>query len=122
MSGCWGASRLRFGGSAGCPRERSCDCDAATTERSRVTEPDAGGAEPDEPDAAEFGFVYMLKSGRYYKIGKTLDTGRRRYDLAIQLPEPVTEVHKIKTDDPGGSRATGTAGSRIDARTASGSS
>jgi len=62
-----------------------------------------------EPDVAAdilepvvHGFVYLLKSGRYYKIGQTNDVGRRRYDLAIQLPEPVTEVHVISTDDPVG--------------------
>lgn len=32
-----------------------------------------------------------LKSGRYYNISHTSDVGRRRYDIAIQLPEPVSE-------------------------------
>jgi Meiotically Up-regulated Gene 113 (MUG113) protein len=54
-----------------------------------------------ETDAASSdGFVYLLKSGRFYKIGQTRDVGRRRYDLAIQLPEPVAKVHEIATDDP----------------------
>ena len=57
------------------------------------------------PDDARHGFVYLLKSGRHYKIGHTLDVGRRRYDLAIRLPEPVTEEHVIRTDDPRGDRA-----------------
>jgi hypothetical protein len=48
------------------------------------------------------GFVYLLKSGRFYKIGHSFDVGRRRYDLAIQLPEPVSEEHVIRTDDPAG--------------------
>jgi Meiotically up-regulated gene 113 len=48
------------------------------------------------------GFVYLLRSGRHYKIGYTFDVGRRRYDLAIQLPEAVEEVHAIRTDDPVG--------------------
>src|SRR5579872_3223266 len=60
-------------------------------------EPDDSGAER-QPD----GFVYLLKSGRHYKIGYTFDVGRRRYDLAIQLPEAVEEVHAIRTDDPAG--------------------
>ena len=67
-------------------------------------------AEPatdDEPDDGmagkqSDGFVYLLKSGRHYKIGYTFDVGRRRYDLAIQLPEAVEEVHAIRTDDPVG--------------------
>jgi hypothetical protein len=53
-------------------------------------------------DSARNGFVYLLKSGRHYKIGHTFDVGRRRYDLAIQLPDPVTEEHVISTDDPVG--------------------
>lgn len=53
-------------------------------------------------DSARYGFVYLLKSGRHYKIGHTLDVGRRRYDLAIQLPEAVSEEHVIRTDDPAG--------------------
>lgn len=55
-----------------------------------------------EDGAVGYGFVYLLKSGRYYKVGHTFDVGRRRYELAIQLPEPVTEVHAIRTDDPAG--------------------
>jgi hypothetical protein len=55
-----------------------------------------------EGESAEFGFVYLLKSGRFYKIGRTNSTGRRTYDLAIQLPEPVTLIHEIRTDDPVG--------------------
>ena len=53
----------------------------------------------------EFGFVYLIKSGRYFKIGKTNSAGRREYELAIQLPEKTTTVHVIQTDDPGGIEA-----------------
>lgn len=53
------------------------------------------------PDT-EFGFVYLLRSGKYHKIGRTNSVGRRTYELAIQLPEPAKLVHKIKTDDPAG--------------------
>ncbi|HEY8774961.1 MAG TPA: GIY-YIG nuclease family protein [Gaiellaceae bacterium] len=60
------------------------------------------GAEEGANDPASFGFVYLLKSGRHYKIGHTLDVGRRRYDLAIQLPEALSEEHVIRTDDPRG--------------------
>lgn len=53
----------------------------------------------------EDGFVYLMKSGRFYKIGKTNAVGRREYEFAIQLPERVTTVHVIKTDDPSGIEA-----------------
>jgi hypothetical protein len=50
----------------------------------------------------KFGFVYLIKSGRFYKIGRTNALGRREYELAIQLPEKAATVHSIKTDDPEG--------------------
>lgn len=53
----------------------------------------------------EIGFVYLARSGRHYKIGKTNSAGRREYELAIQLPEKTTTVHVIRTDDPTGIEA-----------------
>jgi hypothetical protein len=46
------------------------------------------------------GFVYLMKSGRFYKIGHSGAPGRRQYDLAIQLPEEVKLIHKIPTEAP----------------------
>lgn len=58
---------------------------------------------PDTPPApSQDGFVYLMKMGRSYKIGRTNSTGRREYELAIQMPERATIVHEIKTDDPVG--------------------
>lgn len=51
------------------------------------------------------GEVYLFKSGRYYKIGKTNDTVRRGSELKIQLPESLNLIHSIKTDDPSGIEA-----------------
>jgi hypothetical protein len=48
------------------------------------------------------GFVYLMKSGRYYKIGRSNAAGRRQYELAIQMPEKLITVHVIRTDDPAG--------------------
>jgi hypothetical protein len=56
------------------------------------------------PRAVE-GSVYLIKSGRYYKIGRSNSAGRREYELAIQLPEKATKLHEIRTDDPAGIEA-----------------
>lgn len=66
-----------------------------------VPESNVDAEEVPEATSAD-GFVYLLKSGRHYKIGKTSHAGQRERDLAIQLPERATMVHTIKTDDPQG--------------------
>jgi hypothetical protein len=65
-------------------------------------------AEPTAKDVSgniEFAFVYLLKSGKYWKLGRSNSIGRRQYELAIQLPEKTTLVHEIRTDDPIGIEA-----------------
>jgi hypothetical protein len=57
------------------------------------------------PCTAEIGFVYLMKSGRFYKIGHSNAAGRREYELSIQLPEKLTTIHVIPTDDPTGIEA-----------------
>jgi hypothetical protein len=64
--------------------------------------PDQEQSNDEETDEVQIGFVYLLKSGKYYKIGKTNSAGRRERELAIQLPEKATTVHVIRTDDPTG--------------------
>lgn len=51
------------------------------------------------------GFVYLMKSGRHYKIGHTNSTGSRQRQLAIKIPIPPTTIHSIETDDPLGVEA-----------------
>lgn len=51
---------------------------------------------------SDLGYVYLLKSGRYYKVGRSNAVGRRERELAIQLPEKAKVLHSIKTDDPVG--------------------
>jgi hypothetical protein len=53
-------------------------------------------------DDAAHGLVYLAKSGRHHKIGRSKDAQRRRYEIALQLPERVTLIHEIRTDDPVG--------------------
>ena len=48
------------------------------------------------------GYVYMLKSGRRYKIGKTNNVARRYKEVRLELPEETSRVHAIETDDPSG--------------------
>lgn len=53
----------------------------------------------------EFGFVYLIKAGRFFKIGRSNAAGRREREIALQLPEKSNTVHVIKTDDPVGIEA-----------------
>lgn len=46
------------------------------------------------------GCVYLMKSGQFYKIGLSNSSGRRGYEIGIQLPEHLKLVHEIKTDSP----------------------
>jgi hypothetical protein len=64
----------------------------------------AVAAERDASEDAEdeLGYVYLMKAGRFYKIGRTNALGRRERELVIQLPEAAKVVHSIKTDDPTG--------------------
>lgn len=51
------------------------------------------------------GFVYMLKLGKHYKVGMTIDVPRRHRQIALELPEKPDVVHSIRTDDPEGIEA-----------------
>lgn len=48
------------------------------------------------------GSVYLMKSGRHHKIGRTNVMGRRERELGIKIPVPPRTVHVIETDDPVG--------------------
>jgi len=61
----------------------------------------AGPKEPVARTQAD-GVVYLIKSGRYHKIGRTNAIGRRSYEIALQLPEKSALVHSFETDDPAG--------------------
>jgi hypothetical protein len=45
------------------------------------------------------GFVYLIKSGIFYKIGKTRNLEKRSRWMAIHLPEPMVVVHSFPSND-----------------------
>jgi len=61
-----------------------------------------GSASPDRDGVKKIHteFVYLMKSGQHYKIGRTNSVGRRGSELAIKIPVPPTTIHSIETDDP----------------------
>ena len=60
----------------------------------------AGAAATIRATEDTIGFVYLLKAGVYFKIGRSSSFERRSRELAIQLPERAERVHVIRTDDP----------------------
>lgn len=82
-----------------------CGNDPALAEVVAIAEPVAARAskrkETEDPagDGLVPGQVYLMKSGAHYKIGRSNATGRRAYELAIQLPDRLEMVHVIETDD-----------------------
>ncbi|MGA7710713.1 MAG: GIY-YIG nuclease family protein [Rhizomicrobium sp.] len=86
-----------------CAKHKGFDDVAAVCRAVTATGKDTTG--DDWHTNVSYGEVYLFKSGRYYKIGRTKDTVRRGSEIRIQLPEQVTLIHSIKTDDPPGVEA-----------------
>lgn len=60
---------------------------------------------PTEPSNHQDGYVYLIQSGRHYKIGYTNDICRRGKEISVELPERANTIHVITTDDPSGIEA-----------------
>jgi hypothetical protein len=74
--------------------------------RSRIEAEQGDEQNSDGPDNGRVqGYVYMLKSGKRYKIGKTASPMRRLGQIGIELPDASEPVHTIETDDPSGIEA-----------------
>ena len=57
---------------------------------------------PETGVSISFGYVYLIKFRSDFKIGASNDAERRYGEIATQMPEAMTKVHTIKTDDPFG--------------------
>jgi hypothetical protein len=57
-----------------------------------LPEPHATENEPKVPT----GYVYLMKSGRHFKIGRTNSVGRRGRELGIKIPIPPSTLHVMK--------------------------
>lgn len=79
-------------------------CDAVLFEAAAMT---GDTSITDTAAQPAMGFVYLVKSGKHYKIGRSIDADRRHRELAIQLPETLQQVHVITTDDPPGIKSYG---------------
>lgn len=80
------------------------DIMALCAERKRLSTRGSEARRGTEPKVATE-FVYLMKSGRHYKIGRTNSVGRRGSELAIKIPVPPKTIHSIETDDPVGVEA-----------------
>lgn len=67
---------------------------------SRLEKENTNESEDYELDNQTFGYVYLGKRGKHYRIGRTKDIDQRRNDHNINQPEYFEYIHVIKTDDP----------------------
>jgi len=64
--------------------------------------PESLGPESAAIGNAADGFVYLIKSGVHFKIGRSDEIERRVKEIRTALPDKASLVHTIRTDDPPG--------------------
>jgi len=67
--------------------------------------PSADSIEENSSGNIEEGLVYLMKSGEFYKIGRSNEIEKRVKQIGTALPEKLTLLHTIRTDDPPGIEA-----------------
>ena len=87
-----------------------CEAQDGLEDIADIARPFAASLSPDDKDPTppqfdNYGYVYLMKSGKYYKIGRSISAEKRTYEIQLQLPEELKLVHEIKTDDPVGIEA-----------------
>jgi hypothetical protein len=96
----------REGAGSGEPRRDWSGCegrgDLAPVRDLLLAEVPVDADEPARVSPKVGGYVYLIRSGKFHKIGRTNASGRRLRELAIQLPKKPRTVHVIETDDPEG--------------------
>ena len=60
---------------------------------------------PRRTAASPDGFVYLIRSGPFHKIGRSEELERRIKQIRVALPEQAVLEHAIRTDDPAGIEA-----------------
>jgi hypothetical protein len=99
-----GKEKLRDSIAEHCRKSGGFDDVLALCDHLKNASPHAKAKGKPEPKIAT-GFVYLMKSGPHYKIGRTNSVGRRGSELTIKIPVPPTTLHSIETDDPIGIEA-----------------
>ena len=78
--------------------------DESLTDVALMLPSSAGVFEPQRKTSND-GFVYLLKSGDHFKIGRGDDLERRVKQMTVALPQKTDLVHSIRTDDAPGIEA-----------------